>query len=224
MRSLSRSRIDGQRLAREVVQVGGAVARRVAVRRAAVAPRSCRRRRPGRALPAVEHHVLEEVRDAGGAVVLVPRAGAEEDVRAHDRRRSGPAWTSTRSPFSSVCDSTGSVTRERRTGGERRDRSEDEKRRGARPSCLPDDGSNQGCGAVHRARTLADDGDGRAGRSDVDGAGGRERPARGRAAAARDRAPQPPLLRARRSGDHRRRVRRALPPAAKRSRPRIPSS
>ena len=43
-------------------------------------------------------------------------------------------------------------------------------------------------------------------------------------AASRDRAPRLPLLRARRPGDLGRRVRRAVPPARRRSRPRTPSS
>src|SRR5262249_56060354 len=42
----------------------------------------------GPVLPgAVEHHVLEQMRDAGGAAVLVARACAEEDVGGDHRRR-----------------------------------------------------------------------------------------------------------------------------------------
>ena len=77
---------DGQRLAREVVQVRGVVARRVAVGGAAV-PFDQVVEHPGPELLAtVEHHVLEEMRDAGGAAHLVARADVVEDVGRDDGR------------------------------------------------------------------------------------------------------------------------------------------
>jgi hypothetical protein len=77
---------ERQRLAREVVQVRGAVAHREAVRRAAVPLDQVVERARPELLPAVEHHVLEEMRDAGLAARLVARAGAVEDVRRDDGR------------------------------------------------------------------------------------------------------------------------------------------
>src|SRR5439155_371857 len=76
-----------QRLARDVVQVSRVVARRVAVRRAAVALDQLVEHAAPELLPAVEHHVLEEVGDAGGAPYLVARADVVEDVRRDDGRR-----------------------------------------------------------------------------------------------------------------------------------------
>ena len=110
MRSASRSSTTGSALAREVVQVGGEVARGVAVGGAAVALDHVVEHPGAVLLAAVEHHVLEQVRDAGGTAVLVARAGAEEDVRRDHRRTSGPGAPAARSPFDSVKSSTGSVT------------------------------------------------------------------------------------------------------------------
>ena len=71
---------DGQRLAREVVQVRGVVARRVAVGGAAVSLDQVVENAGTELPPAVEHHVLEEVRDAGGTAHLVARADVVENV------------------------------------------------------------------------------------------------------------------------------------------------
>ena len=77
----------GQRLLRKVVQVRRHVARGEAVRGAAMAFDHVVEHPGAVLLAAVEHHVLEEVRDARGTGPLVARAGAEEDVRRDHRRR-----------------------------------------------------------------------------------------------------------------------------------------
>ena len=81
--------VEDQRegLTREVVEVGGEITAGVPVGRATVPLDQVVEDAGTELLPAVEHHVLEEMRDAGPPLPLVPGAAVVEDVRGNDRRR-----------------------------------------------------------------------------------------------------------------------------------------